>query len=163
MRQSYRLIFCSLLALLLGPWAVLRLAGECAPPVSITGAFCGRALLTNGHFADATMSLVDASGTVVGKARTDAKGWFALPSVPAAVYAVSAKDAAGHDLHLNATVDMRDANARMCIAPVTMHVGSRECDGTCAHSAHRPCGVVCKRSGPRVYLSPAFPSASGSV
>lgn len=100
------------------------------PPTVITGVLCGRALLTNGQFANATISLVDASGTVAAKMQMDAKGWFALPPVPAAAYTVRGIDGNGHPLPLNVTVDMRDANARTCTAPVTIHFGSQECDGT---------------------------------
>ena len=112
-----------------GP-ALVRAACEANPPVTVTfGTLCGRALLSNGQFANATVTLVDTSGTTVGKTRTDAKGWFALSTVPAAIYTVKATDASANELHISSTVDMRDANTRTCAAPVTVHFGTQDCDG----------------------------------
>lgn len=123
-------IFCAPLALVFAAsqWLGNVQANSCvgAPPVKISGAFCGRIIDAAGYLeTDGELQVVDGNGSVIARTSANSKGDFKFPPLRKGSYRVMTT-AKGFMPYVG-QLEILSSNAATCRRPTTVVLGTESC------------------------------------
>ena len=123
-------ILATLIAFVSSGWSPRVEANSCvaAPPVKISGAFCGRVIDASGAIETAgELRVVDEDGATISHTSVNAKGDFEFPPLPAGTYRVMTT-APGFRDYVGSVRILRSGQTS-CRKPATVALGIQSCEG----------------------------------